>query len=128
MQPLVAPELSLEQQILAEIQGLRTDVAGTRGQIRDVRTMLFGIGEEGVPETAQGRLARQDSRITAVETKAEANEKDIGEIKGRLNNAQAGATAYWSVARVAWAFVAALGIALAGGGFEALMAWVLLRH
>jgi hypothetical protein len=126
-QPAPSLEISLEQQILTEIQGLREEVGGTRSQIRDMRTMLFGIGEEGVPETAQGRLARQDARIAAVEAKGDAQEKEIGEIKGRINSVQSGATAYWSVARVAWAFGVACFVAVLGGGAEALIGWLVLH-
>lgn len=118
-EPIV--ETSLGPQLLTELQGVA-------GQVRDLRTMLFGVGDPAAPETAQGRLSRQDSRIDAVEKKAETNERDIGELKGRINNAQVSAAAYWSFARVVWAFIAAFIVALVGGGFEALITWVLLRR
>jgi hypothetical protein len=105
-----------------------TELRGVAGQVRDLRTMLFGVGDDGVPETPQGRLFRQDNRISAVESKAEANERRIAAVEAKQNSNSVNATAYWSMARVVWAFFAALIIALVGGGFEALIAWLLMRQ
>jgi hypothetical protein len=129
-EPAVA--ISLEQQILTEIQGLRGEVQGTRGQIRDMRTVLMGSGEP-TGETQYGRIPmlESDMREVKAEVATKASKEELQAVRSdveTLNDARVTGTAQWSVAKVAWAFVAALIIALAGGSCEALIAWMLLKR
>src|ERR1700744_3889752 len=93
---------------------LLTELRGVAGQVRDLRTMLFGVGEPNAPETAQGRLSRQDARIEEAIRKSETNERDITEIKGRLNSERASSVAHWNFGKIIWALLAGLAIAMAG--------------
>ena len=128
LQPSVTPavEMTLEQQILAELQGLRDDVAGARGQFRDLRVMLMGSGEEDV-ETQHGRLSIMDRRLDKHETRIEANETGIAELKSARSSNDASTKAFWTMGRLIWAFVSAFAISSAGGVVSAFVGYLLRR-
>lgn len=80
-------DISLEQQILAQLQGLREGQQGTQGQIRDIRTTLMGSGEPS-GETQYGRIPMVETAVKGLEGRV-----DI------LEDNQLKASAYWNSAR-----------------------------
>ena len=66
--PSPSVEVDVEQQILAELQGLK-------GQVRDLRTILMGDGDDG--ETAYGRLPMVETKVAAHQSEIEALKKEM---------------------------------------------------
>lgn len=88
-------EMHLEQQILAELKGVRTDVQGQRDQLRELRTSLMGKAEDG--EVPTGRFPKVESDLRDLQTRISI-----------LERAQVSALAYWNLARLAGLAVAGL--------------------
>ncbi|MGC1780895.1 MAG: hypothetical protein WA708_00075 [Acidobacteriaceae bacterium] len=82
-------ELSLEQTILLELQGIRKSSDELKGQVRDFRTVLMGEGDQGTPF---GRVPMVEARVTVVERKVEDLEKAHirSQAYGRVFNAIGG--------------------------------------
>lgn len=120
-----AVEMSVGPELLLELRAVA-------GQVRDLRTVLMGSGEP-TGETQYGRIPMLESDMKEtqrdVATKASSAELQLLRVDvDALKSARVTGLAHWSIARVAWTLIAGLIIALAGGGFEAFIAWVLLRH
>lgn len=82
LHPELIQETLLEQEILAQLKGLREgfadisrEVAGLRGQVRDMRSALMGEGEKG--ESPFGRLPM-------VERKVELHSGEIAQLKSDI--------------------------------------------
>jgi hypothetical protein len=66
-------EVTLEQQILAELQKVSQGQDNLKGQVRDLRMSLMGKGDEG--ETEHGRLPIAESEIKAIDKRLEVLEE-----------------------------------------------------
>lgn len=75
LHPELVQETVLEQQILNLVQGLKEELGGLRGQMRDLRTVLMGAGDDG--ETAFGRLPMVEKKVDGHELRLTALESDI---------------------------------------------------
>lgn len=64
MEPSI--EVELEQQVLTEIRGVA-------GQVRDIKTILFGTGDAG--ETEYGRIPMVEASVKALDGRVDRLEK-----------------------------------------------------
>jgi hypothetical protein len=83
--PELTQETVLEQQILSLMQGLTSEVGGLRGQVRDLRTVLMGSGDNG--ETAFGRLPMVEKQVAGLETRTTNLETQSAQLKWYRDNA-----------------------------------------
>jgi hypothetical protein len=126
MQQEVAPQVTVEQQLLTALEALQ-------GQVRDLRTNLMGSGEPE-HENEHGRLPRAETNIKQNARDVEwlkdskADAIDLRELKMEVNSlkeTRVSATAYLKSAQVVTGLVTGL-IGALGGGLVTVLAQHLL--
>jgi hypothetical protein len=73
IQPETSMEVTLEQQILTELQKVSQGQDNLKGQVRDLRMSLMGKGDDG--ETEHGRLPIAEAQIENHEERLKVLEK-----------------------------------------------------
>lgn len=85
LHPELKQETAMEQQILLLVQGLKSELSEFRGQMRDLRVVLMGTGEDG--ETAFGRLPMVEKKQSEHEGRIATLESEIRPLKTSRENA-----------------------------------------